>query len=490
MTEPGASAGTATLPLVERLARSLGAELVETHISWVLLADRFAYKVKKPVRLPFVDYGTLERRRHFCEEEVRLNRRMAPTLYLGVSRITGSVQDPRLDGPGETIEYAVRMRRFPAGALFSEQVAQGTLTPDAVDRFAQLLAQSHAAARRARPGVQLGASQHERALAALAGCGALLAADDAERVRSWIAARSQALQPVWQARHASGRVRDCHGDLHLANVVGLDGGVAAFDCIEFDPALRWIDIADDAAFAWMDFIARGRADLGWRFINGWLERTGDYDALPVLRFALVYRALVRAQVEHLRAAGSAAARRYAGVALAWAGPGTPHLAITHGLPGSGKSFVARQLAERQGAICVRSDVERKRLFGLGPLERPRARRLDIYTADATQRTYARLLDIARTGLQAGCAVVLDAAFLRHEERAQAAALAAQLGVPFSIVACKAPLPLLRRRLLARRDDASDADVAVLEKLRSAAEPLQADERPFLRPWQGSASPAP
>lgn len=462
--------------IVARLAAALGARVVETHISWILLGDEFAYKLKKPVRLPFVDYSTLERRRHFCEEEVRLNRRLAPTLYLGVARITGTPTAPEIDGTGATLDHAVRMRRFPDGALFSEQLEAGTLDTAAVDRFAQQLARFHAAAPRAGPGPdQQPELLRRRALAALQGARAVLGEAGHTALHAWLEAQWDAVQPLWTQRLAAGLVREGHGDLHLANIVRLGEDIAAFDCIEFDPALRWIDILDDAGFAFMDFVARGRADLGWRFLDGWLEHSGDYPGLPLLRFYTVVRALVRAQVEHLRSPGSAAALRYARSARDWIRPPAPRLVITHGLPGSGKTFVSQGLLQRLGAIRIRSDVERKRLFGLQALDDSRAHGLDLYTAEVTRRTYARLLELARMVLQAGFPVVLDAAFLRRGERQAARDLAGELGVSCAIAACEAPPEVLRQRLLARRDDASEADVAVLDKLHAAAEPLDAAE---------------
>ena len=465
---------------VQCLAQGLGAQVVETHISWVLLGDGVAYKLKKPVRLPFLDYSTPGRRLHFCEEEVRLNQRLAPTLYLGVSRVTGSRDAPVMDGSGPTLDYAVRMRRFPAGALFSEQVAAGTLAADTVDRLVELVAGFHAAAPQAKPGPVRDAHLHQRQiLDALEGARPLFVPAEWTGLHAWITGQCHALESLWAQRRSLGRVRECHGDLHLDNLVSLGAEVAAFDCIEFDPALRWIDILDEAAFTLMDFTVRGRADLGWRFFNGWLDRTGDHEGLPALRLALVYRALVRAQVEHLRAPGGQLAHRYARAALNWSRGGQPRLIITHGLPGSGKTFVSQRLLEQLGAIRLRSDVERKRLFGLAPLENSRERGLDLYTPEAGQETYARLYSLARTVLQEGFPVVLDAAFLRREEREQARSLARKLGVPFGIVACKAPLPVLRQRLHARQGDASEADLAVLEELRARVEPLHPDEAAFL-----------
>lgn len=464
--------------LVTALARALRAELIETHISWVLLAGDLAYKVKKPLRLPFVDYGTLDARRRFCEEEIRLNRRLAPSIYLGVTRICGTHRAPALDGSGPVLEYAVRMRRFPPGALFGEQLEAGTLAGADVDELAALLADFHGGSASTVRGDEFGNAERRRAVALAALDGACPPASQAEQsqLRAWLETGAAALAALWTARRDGGYVRECHGDLHLDNLVRLDGGVAAFDCIEFDPALRYIDVLDDVAFAVMDFSARGRQDFAFRLLNAWLDRTGDHGALPALRFSVVYRALVRAQVARLRGAGNEdAARRYLESALSWTRPGQPRLFITHGLPGSGKTFQSQRLLEREGAIRLRSDVERKRLFGLGMLEDSHAKGLDLYSKEATARTYSHLFATARLALAAGYPVILDAAFLRRDERAQAHALARELGLPYFIVDCEAPLHVLRERLLARKGDASEADVAVLDRVRAAAEPLTEDE---------------
>jgi uncharacterized protein len=480
---------TVNADLAGTLARMLRAQIIETHISWVLLTSDTAYKIKKAVQLPFVDYGTLPARQHFCEEELRLNQRLAPSLYLGVTRITGTLQAPVLDGPGPALEYAVRMRRFAPGALFSEQLAAGLLRAGDADQLAALLAGFHALAPRADAADGFATVERRRvsALAACDGTRPLASNNDGEGegehalLRTWLQAEAGRLAPLWDSRRTDGHVRECHGDLHLANVLSLDGDVAAFDCIEFDPALRWIDILDDAAFVVMDFSACGRNDFAFRFLNGWLDRTGDHGGLPALRFSVVYRALVRAQVEHMRKPNSVAARHYLQTALAWTRPGEARLLITHGLPGSGKTFASQSLLEQQGALRLRSDVERKRLFGLGMLEDSRGQGLDLYGADTTARTHRQLFATARSALQAGYPVILDAAFLRRAERAQAHALAQELGVPFSIVACEAPLPVLKARLLARRGDASEADATVLELLRAQLEPLTGQERALVYP---------
>lgn len=456
-------------------------ELVQTHLSWLLLAGSTAYKIKKPVVLPFVDFSSLHERRRCCEEELRLSRRLAPQLYLGVSRITGSVDAPRLDGEGDAFDYAVRMRRFAPGSLLAEHAAAGTLRASDIDRLVERVVGLHAGAPRATQASGF-ASPDQRARSPLAVVDSLVTAapsraPEGAALREWLRREAAALMQRWRERLAAGFVREVHGDLHLANLVLLGDDVVPFDAIEFDPALRWIDIVDDAAFTAMDLIAYGRPDFAMRFVNGWLDGTGDHAGLPLWRHALVYRALVRALVGVLHPRGGP---DYFGVARRLAGaPRAPRLFVMHGLPASGKSFVALRIAERLGAIRLRSDVERKRLFGLPALADTQAVAPDAYSADATRRTYERLVELARIVIEAGWPAIVDAAFLRRAERARFAALASELGVPFAIVDCRAPVALLRERIVARRargDDASEADVEVLHRLTAAAEPLDASER--------------
>lgn len=466
--------------LVQALAARLHAVVITTHISWVLLTPEFAFKIKQPVRLPFVDYSTLDARRRCCEEEVRLNARLAPSLYLGVEPVTGSIAEPHLGGAGPVLEHAVRMRRFADGALFSERLAAGTLGLQHVDALAALLARFHEQAAVAGPDSGFGQVPQRLAvaLAALDGARPLAAGAERAALREWLEHASAELAPLWRARLQGGRIRECHGDLHLDNVVCLDDEVAAFDGIEFDAALRWIDVVDDIAFPVMDFGARGRADLGWRLLDGWLALTGDHQAVPALAFACVYRALVRAEVELMRGRHDAACG-YFDAATAWSRPRAAALTITHGLPGSGKSFESQRALERTGAIRLRSDVERKRLHGLPMLADSRASGVHLYTPEATARTYAHLLATARMLLRSGWPVILDAAFLRRDERDAARQLAFELRVPFAILHCEAPPPVLRRRLASRGADASEADAGVLERLAAAEEPLGNDERAFL-----------
>jgi uncharacterized protein len=468
--------------------------LIETHISWVLLGDALAYKLKKPVRLPFLDFTTLAARRHFCAEELRLNRRLAPALYLDVVEVSDTPVGPRFAGVGPVLDVALRMRRFPDGALWSERLAAGTLAPQQIDALAQRLAAFHRDAAVASADSGFGsAASHERTARGLieamdAWFGSAAAHDPPiawPALRVWLLGQLEALAPLWDARRRTGRVRECHGDLHLANIVQLGDDATAFDGIEFDAELRWIDVLDDVAFLAMDLWAHGERGLGMRFVNAWLEASGDWEGLPALRYQMVCRALVRAQVAALSGGqGTHSAARctvadYVALAAALSVGADARLAITHGLPGSGKSVVSQAVSEAAAAIRVRSDVERKRLFGLGALESSAGRVAGgIYDAATTGRTYARLHEVARIVLAAGWPVVVDAAFLRRSERAPFAALAGELGAPFAIFDCRAPWALLRERLAQRRSrggDASEADEAVLERLRDADEPLDGDE---------------
>jgi len=488
--DPGMTDGTPSGPgpalptLVQALQRRLRATLLETHISWVLLDGSHAWKIKKPVQLPFLDMRDLVTRGRLCHEELRLNRRLAPSLYLDVVPIHGTADAPSFDGPGPPIEYALRMRQFAAGALLSEQLAAGTLLPVHLDRLAQRLAtfQEDAAPAAADSPHGTPATIEREAMRVLDGLAPHIEAAARGALRDWFAAQVPQLCPVWQRRHDAGRVREGHGDLHLANAVLLDDEVTAFDCLEFDPALRWIDVYSDIGFLVMDLLAHGRGDLGFRFLNAWLGHSGDHAGISVLRWYLVYRALVRALVAGIRSAQGAAPAGpdYVALAQRLASGADARLLITHGLSGSGKSFVAQQWLQQAQAVGLRSDVERKRLFGLRALDASAALVPGgIYGAEATRRTYARLRELAATALAAGYPVIVDAAFLRRAERESFRRLAEELQVPYTILHCQAPDEVLRQRVSARsarRDDASEADLAVLQAQQAWLEVLTPAEQ--------------
>lgn len=472
--------------------------VLETHISWIILTGAHAYKIKKPVNLGFLDFRTLAARRHFCEEELRLNRRLAPALYETVVGITGTSVAPRVGGGGPAIEYAVQMREFPSEALANRLLAAGALNAATLDAFAVRIAAFHASAGVAACGSPYGAPQTIIASARenFTQITPLLA-DATDRFRleaicTWTENEYGARLDLFTARQTQGCVRECHGDLHLGNIVMLDGALTPFDCIEFNPALRWIDVMSETAFLVMDLQDRCRTDLASRYLNAWLEETGDYAGLAVLRFYLAYRAMVRAKVHAMRAAqledGAAervrletACRHYLDLALRCTRRAEPALILMHGLSGSGKSMVAAALAEDQGAILLRSDIERKRLRGLAGLERSSSDvGAGLYTADATFATYNRLLDLARMITSDGYPVIVDATFLKRWQRELFRREARARRLPFVVVEVAAPEKVLRARIdtrLARGKDASEADQRVLTHQLGEHEPLAADELP-------------
>jgi uncharacterized protein len=482
---------------VAALRQALGAQLIETHISFVLLAGGLAYKIKKAVNLGFLDFRTLAQRRFFAAEELRLNRRTAPDLYLDILPLTGSAAQPRLGGEGEPIDWVLRMRAFAQDGLWDRLAASGGLQAAHIDAGVEALCALHRNAAVTSPGDPVGQATQVRAplrdsLAALQGLCAT--ADERTRLEAldaWERHAFDTLRDAFDQRQREGRVRECHGDLHLGNVTQFEGRTTLFDCLEFSAALRWTDVMSDVAFMAMDLKSHGLGRLGHRFVNGYVECSGDVAGLRVLRYYQVHRALVRAKVAAMRGAQFPAgdAQRaqaahtldhYLDVALEYTRASPPVLMLTHGLSGSGKTLLTQSLLELCGAIRLRADVERKRLFGLDALSRSDAAlKARLYSAEATQATQARLREMATLALQAGCSVILDATFLARSQRQQARRLAQDIGVAFVLLDFRAGEPCLRERVRQRAlrgDDASEADLAVLQQQLLQAQPLDEDER--------------
>jgi len=464
--------------------------VIETHISWILLAGRYAYKIKKAVDLGFLNYADLEARRYYCEEEVRLNRRTSG-IYLDVVAIGGSADDPKF-GVLPAIEYAVRMHRFASANLMDHVLTAGELTPRHIDALAITIARFHAGLPAVDPSSVFGtpATIHAEAQQNFEQMRLLFTQDaDRENLAALLRATEDvfaACKTIFEIRRAQGFVRECHGDLHLGNIVLIGDEPIPFDCIEFDPALRWIDVMDEVAFSMMDLLHRDHEEYAWRFLNAILESNGDYAGISVLRFYLAYRAAVRAKVCAIRAGQADSSQRaredelgvcrsYLALARQCLAPRPAALIITHGLPGSGKTTFSQFVLEQMGAIRIRSDVERKRLYGLGAQESSHSHVGDIYGQEATQRTYARLHELAHGLLQAGYTVIVDAAFLKLAERERFRKLAEAMSVPFTIASLHAKDATLRERIRQRLDDASEADVAVLEKLEKVQQPLSSEE---------------
>jgi aminoglycoside phosphotransferase family enzyme len=478
-------------------------ERIETHISVVLLAGDFAYKLKKPLDLGFLDFSTLVRRRTLCGEELRLNRRLAPQLYLSVEPVTGTPARPRIGGDGEAIEWAVRMRRFSQEALLSRR----TVTMEIVERIAVRVADFHAHIPMAPPDSDYGreAAVLGPMLENFRQIRTGLAADRAGRIdalETWTRARAEALREEITQRRRDGHIRECHGDMHRGNIAIVADEVVIFDAIEFSPELRWIDTMSEVAFLVMDLDEGGHVVLARRFLDRYLALTGDYAGLPLLDLYKVYRAMVRAKVIAIRLgqaqvppAEAAVERRdlarYLDLAEGYTRSRRPTLILLHGLSGSGKSWLAGELLEHLAAIRIRSDIERKRLFGLAADADSTATVGDIYTGEATTWTYERLRALARAVLAAGYDVLVDAAFLRRDQRRAFLALAEALGCPCRILCAHAPEAVLRERLAARRragGDPSEADEAVLDWQLSSQEPPAGAELTHLISVDTSASP--
>ncbi len=493
-------------PLIRSLCRAEAwphpaddVRVIETHVSWILLAGDFAYKIKRPVDLGFLDFSTLEQRREACTNEFELNRAFAPDLYLGVVAIVGSADSPEIAeaDSGGALEYAVRMRRFRQGEQLDRLLAAGELRLDDMDDIARTVATMHGEAAAASTDGEWGgfdsvvnpAMENFNALEPLV--------DDAgdrntlKGLQEWTTVQSAMLAERIEARRAAGHVRETHGDLHLSNLARLDGRITAFDCIEFDPALRWRDTMSDIGFLVMDLAARQRVDMAWRFLNRYLEITGDYNGAALLRYYIVYASMVRAKVAAIRAEQNDPAsqvfadsarhyRMHLALAERAARPRHPAIVLTTGLSGSGKTWLTNRLCCVMPAVRVRSDLERRRVHGIALDEKTTSEvGAGIYSPEGTTRTYGRLRDLARDLLAARLDVIVDAAFLEESQRHQFLDLARDTGAALIILECHADPKVLRERVTQRAwdgADASEADTTVLAHQQQSYEELTAGER--------------
>jgi len=459
---------------------AVAVQLVETPISWVLLTGAYAYKIKRPVRLEYVDQRTAGRRAQLCHEELRLNQRFAPELYLGVCTIGRQQGRLVVGGGGEIVEHAVWMRQFDRGQELDQLLASGGATVEELGDFGRQLAATHATLQPAAPETPYGMPEQVRALvltnleqclrtAAVFGTAARV-----EALRAPLTAALDQAGPLLAQRRAAGMVRECHGDLHTRNIVRHGGRLLAFDCAEFEPAFRWIDVADDAAFLLADLETRGARQHAWSFLQSYLTAGGDYQACRLLPLYQAHRALVRAKVAALSSGDTPAARTalrqlhaayldHAATALTARGRG---IMLMSGLSGSGKTWLAERLAPALRALHLRSDVERKRRAGLAPLVRSGAALArGLYSAATTAELYQHLLRCTEDVIAGGRSVIVDATFLRPEDRAPWQALARAAQLSWRVIHCHAPPALLAQRIERRRAQATDASEADLEVLR-------------------------
>ena len=490
-----------------------GFEVLETHISWVLLTGLYAYKIKKPVSLGFADLSTLAKRRHACFEELRLNRRLAPTLYLDVVAIDGSIEQPVLNGLGSdpgaaseatvassvTIEYAVKMRQFDQAALLDRLAADGELIAEHIDSLAAQVAAFHQQLAPAPPDSEYGNADQVNAwveqnfdqIRPLLREAAQL--KQLDNLQKWTEAARQRYDKTFRIRKTRGFIRECHGDMHLGNIALIEGQVTIFDGIDFNAELRWIDVMSEVAFVVMDLHDRAYSRFACRFLDRYLQQTGDYTGLTILPYYLVYRALVRAKVDLLRLQQGSLSNRqatakldqyqgYMDLALAFSRQQKPALFITHGLSASGKSMLADELVEAQGLIRIRTDVERKRLFSMEAEDRSgSALDAGIYSSAATLQTYQRVSELAEQLLYGGYSVLVDATFLKEWQRDTLQVISKRLQVRFLIIDCQAPEDVLRERLRRRQaqaKDPSEADLEVLQSQLQTREPLTENEQKY------------
>lgn len=467
-------------------------QLIQTHASFVLLTGDYTYKIKKPVNFGFLDYSTLEKRQHFCNEELLLNRRTAPEIYLEVLpivQIGDSFQFcsnlPATTPAEVAVEYALKMREFPQDSLLLSLLENGLLTEQIMADLGREVANFHSTAisnsyiRTFGEVSQIRAAIDNNYLISQKYIGGPQTQAQYQETKDYTDAFFAEHQELFNLRIANNKIRECHGDMHLRNIALWQEKILLFDCIEFNEPFRFVDVMYDVAFTVMDLESRGRRDLGNAFLNTYIEQTGDWEGLQLLPLYLSRQAYVRAKVTSFmlddaaistaqKAEISHTAAHYYKLAWEYTQPHRGKLTLMSGLSGSGKSTAARYLARRTGAIHIRSDAVRKHLGGI-PLNESGGQ--DLYSDEMTAQTYGRLLELGIILADRGWDVILDAKFDRQNWRTDAINQAQSHGLPLQIIYCTAPIEVLRERLQQRRGDIADATAELLSSQQAAFEPF-------------------
>ena len=466
--------------------------LIQTHISFVLLTGDYTYKIKKPVNFGVLDYSTLAKRLHFCTQELLMNQRTAPEIYLEVLPIfqTGDSFQlgsnlPAITSAEIAVEYVLKMREFPQDSLLLSLLERGLLTEQLMADLGREVANFHSRAisnsyiRRFGEVSQIRTAIDNNYLISEKYIGGPQTQTQYQETKDYTDEFFANNPELFNRRIANNKIRECHGDLHLRNIALWKDKILLFDCIEFNEQFRFVDVMYDVAFTVMDLESRGRRDLGNAFLNTYIEQTGDWEGLQLLPLYLSRQAYVRAKVTSLmlddpaistdqKAEISQTAAHYYKLAWQYTKPRRGKLTLMSGLSGSGKSTAGRYLARHTGAIHIRSDAVRKHLGGIPLNERGGQ---DLYSDEMTAQTYGRLLELGIILADRGWDVILDAKFDRQNLRTDAINQAQSRGFPLQIIYCTAPIEVLQERLQQRRGDIADATAELLSSQQAAFQPF-------------------
>jgi len=448
-------------------------ELVQTQMSFVFLTDNYVYKVKKAVNLGYLDYTTLEKRHFYCQREVELNRRLCPEVYLGVVPITRDKESIFVAGKGEVIEYAVKMRRLPKEAMMDVLLASNKVSPEMLTTVAQKLAAFH---QKAETNTSISVfgdinaitqNTEENFTQTNKYIGKTISQDKYQHIKGYTDSFIKKNTPLFRRRIKEGRIRDCHGDLHAAHIC-FTNGICIYDCIEFNDRFRYCDVASEIAFLAMDLDHYGRADLSRSLVNAYVDGSRDAELGKLLNFYKCYRAYVRGKVEGFKLDDPYIAPAEKRQALEIASSyfdladsyirSKPVLFITTGLVGTGKTFLAQALAKRLGLVVISSDVTRKKLASI-PITEHRFEEFDsgIYSPEFSRKTYDKMFSEAKLVLDDRGSVILDASFIKAEERLKAKELAREIGADFFIIECTLDEESIKQRLVQRPEEGSISD---------------------------------